>query len=580
MPFQVSPGVNVTEYDLTSAIPAPAGTVGAIAGEFEWGPAEIAQPISSELKLVERFGKPPYSSSGNNITDFFTAASFLAYSGSLVVSRAVNSASNNAVAVRNNKVYVAANDGAQVKNSDTYVANPTPTANGVFMARYPGTLGNNLDVSLWANTVNALSDWKFGTYFDRKPATSDWIRSNFGTTTANDELYIAVVDRTGAISGVPNTVLEKFVASKATNAKDQNNNSMYYKDVLLNKSRFIYHVGHPTANLGLITGASDWGVSANATYIFGEHAAGAANVSYSLANGTYVAVTNADVMRAANVFSSPTVDVGLILTGAHASEVVNNAITVAEGRKDCLVFCSPTLANAQSTQPEIDIPARRATYGYSSYAVMDSGWKYMYDKYWDTYRWVPLNGDVAGCAARTDAERQPWFSPAGPARGQIKNLVKLAYNPDKADRDILYKADINPVVSFAGEGTYLYGDKTLLGRVSAFDRINVRRLFMILEKAIARAAKASLFEFNDEFTRSQFVSLVDPYLRSVMAGRGIYDYRVICDERNNPPDLIDRNEFVGDIYIKPAKSVNFIQLNFVAMRTGVQFEEVIGRATV
>ena len=576
MPFQVSPGVNVTEYDLTSAIPAPAGTVGAIAGEFEWGPAGIAQPITSELKLVDKFGKPPYSSSSNTITDFFTAASFLAYSGSLVVSRAVHGQSNNAIAP--NKNALPAN--TQIRNSNDYVASPTIT-NGVFAARYPGTKGNNLDVSIFANnTSGSLTSWKYGTYFDREPATSDWIRSNFGTSVANDELYVVVVDRTGDFSGVPNTVLEKFVASKATNAKDQNNNSMYYKDVLLNKSRYVYQVGHPSASYIGASSANVWGVAANGTYIFANH--DTANATYVMANGSYVSIATANLTSALDVLTDPTVDIGLIMTGAHNPTVVGYAIdNVAETRKDCLVFCSPTLANCQSTTPETDIPLYRTAIGkFSSYAVMDSGWKYMYDKYWDTYRWVPLNGDVAGCAARTDAERQPWFSPAGPARGQIKNLVKLAYNPDKGDRDILYKADINPVVSFAGEGTYLYGDKTLLGRQSAFSRINVRRLFMIIEKAIARAAKASLFEFNDEFTRSQFVSLVDPYLRAVQAGRGIYDYRVVCNASNNPPDLVDRNEFVGDIYIKPAKSVNFIQLNFVAMRTGVQFEEVIGRATV
>lgn len=578
MPFQVSPGVNVTEYDLTSSIPAAAGTVGAIAGEFQWGPVGIAQPISSELKLVDKFGKPPYSASSNVITDFFTAASFLAYSGSLVVSRVAHGQANNAVAPD----VGATPTPKQIKNSNDYVATPTIT-NGVFAARYPGTLGNNLDVSIHANTTTAnLATWKYGSLFDRAPATSDWIRSNFGTSTANDELYIVVVDRTGAIAGVPNTVLEKFIASKATNAKDQNNNSMYYKDVLLNKSKYAYQVGHPAASYFGTNKSNVWGVAANATYIFADHDVTAANATYVLANGSYPDITTANVTTALDVLNDPTTDIGLIMTGAHNTTAVGYAIdSVAEVRKDCLVFVSPTLANCQSTQPEVDIPAYRTAIGkFSSYAVMDSGWKYMYDKYWDTYRWVPLNGDVAGCTARTDAERQPWFSPAGPARGQIKNLVKLAYNPDKSDRDILYKADVNPVVSFAGEGTYLYGDKTLLGRQSAFNRINVRRLFMIIEKAIARAAKASLFEFNDEFTRSQFVSLVDPYLRSVTAGRGIYDYRVICDERNNPPDLVDRNEFVGDIYIKPAKSINFIQLNFVAMRTGVQFEEVIGRATV
>ena len=576
MPFQVSPGVNVTEYDLTSSIPSAAGTFGAIAGEFDWGPVGIAQPISSELKLVERFGKPPYSSTSNTITDFFTAASFLQYSGSLIVSRAAHGQSNNATS--NN--YTATNPTPrQVKNSSDYIGNPT-IANTVFAARYAGTIGNNLLVSMFANTVTgSLDDWAYGSLFDRETGTSDFIKLNVNSN-ANDEVYIAVVDRTGAISGTANTVLEKFVASKATNARDPNNNSLYYKDVLLNKSRYVYQTGHPTGSYKGTFSANAWGVAANSVYIFSDH--DSANTSYPLANGSYVAVTAGNVTVALDVLNDPTVDVSLIMTGAHSSAVVQYAISsVADYRKDCLVFVSPTYANCTSTQPEVDIPAYRTAIGsFSSYGVMDSGWKYIYDKYYDTYRWVPLNGDVAGMCAKTDSEREPWFSPAGPVRGQVKNIVKLAYNPDLADRNILYKADVNPVVSFNGEGTYLFGDKTMLGRTSAFSRINVRRLFMVLEKTISRAAKASLFEFNDEFTRAQFISIVDPYLRSVLAGRGIYDYRVICDERNNPPDLIDRNEFVGDIYIKPAKSINFIQLNFVAIRTGVQFEEVIGRATV
>ena len=213
----------------------------------------------------------------------------------------------------------------------------------------------------------------------------------------------------------------------------------------------------------------------------------------------------------------------------------------------------------------------------TSYAVMDSGYKYMYDRYNDLYRWIPLNGDVAGLCVRTDNTNDPWWSPAGLNRGQIKNLVKLAYNPRKADRDTLYKAGINPVVTFPGQGTILFGDKTLLNKPSAFDRINVRRLFIVLEKAIATASKFTLFEFNDAFTRAQFKSLVVPYLREVQGRRGITDFLVVCDDTNNTPDIIDRNEFVGDIYIKPARSINFIQLNFVAVRTGVAFSEVVGQ---
>ena len=213
----------------------------------------------------------------------------------------------------------------------------------------------------------------------------------------------------------------------------------------------------------------------------------------------------------------------------------------------------------------------------SSYAVIDSSWKYQYDKYNDVYRYIPMNGDTAGLCVRTDTERDPWFSPAGFNRGQIKNVIKLSFNPTKAERDELYKIGVNPVVTFPGEGTILFGDKTLLAKPSAFDRINVRRLFIVLEKAIAKAAKFSLFEFNDEFTRAQFVALVEPFLRDVQGRRGIYDFRVVCDETNNTGEVIDRNEFIGDIYIKPARSINFIQLNFVAVRTGVAFDEVVGK---
>ena len=213
----------------------------------------------------------------------------------------------------------------------------------------------------------------------------------------------------------------------------------------------------------------------------------------------------------------------------------------------------------------------------TSYAVIDSGYKYQYDKYNDTYRWVPLNGDIAGTVVRTDDVRDPWFSPAGFNRGQIKNLVKLAFNPDKAARDALYKNGVNPVVTFPGQGTVLFGDKTALARPSAFDRINVRRLFIVLEKAISTAAKSTLFEINDEFTRASFRNLVEPYLRDIKGRRGIYDFRVVCDSTNNTPERIDRNEFWGDIYIKPARSINFIQLNFVAVRTGVQFDEIVGK---
>ncbi len=273
------------------------------------------------------------------------------------------------------------------------------------------------------------------------------------------------------------------------------------------------------------------------------------------------------------------VDVALIVSGPADTTLSTSLISIAESRKDCVVFLSPPKSNVvdNAGSETTAITTYRNTLTSSSYAVLDSNWKYQYDKYSDVYRWVPMNGDVAGLCARTDLERDPWFSPGGLNRGIIKNVIKLAWNPTKTNRDDLYVKGINPVVSFQGEGVVLFGDKTLLSKPSAFDRINVRRLFIVLEKALARAARFSLFEFNDQFTRAQFVNLVEPYLRDVQGRRGIFDFRVVCDESNNTPEVIDRNEFVGDIYIKPARSINFIQLNFVAVRTGVSFEEVVGK---
>lgn len=278
--------------------------------------------------------------------------------------------------------------------------------------------------------------------------------------------------------------------------------------------------------------------------------------------------------------SGEDIDVSLILTAAANQDVQQYVIgNIAEYRKDCVAFISPpkNLVVDNAGNEAADIVVYRDALPTSSYAVMDSGWKYQYDKYADIYRWVPLNGDIAGLCVRTDNERDPWWSPAGFNRGMILNVIRLAWNPRKAYRDLLYQAGVNPVMTEPGQGTLLFGDKTMLAKPSAFDRINVRRLFIVLEKAISTAAKFTLFEFNDQFTRAQFVNMVEPYLRDVMGRRGIYDYRVVCDATNNTPEVIDSNRFVGDIYIKPARSINFIQLNFVAVRTGVDFSEVVGK---
>lgn len=568
MAFQLSPGVNVSEIDLTTVVPAVGTTEGAVVGEFIWGPVNEIRTISSEVELVNTFGTP----SSNNFTDFFTAANFLSYARNLKVVRAANNTSLNATSN---------NGGVFIENEIDYLENHTSGANtsGVWSAKYPGTLGNSLKVSIFAGQSTAsFSNWIYNGYFDTVPGTSTYASTK---GSVNDELHIAVIDSTGAISGIANTVIERFSGvSKASDAKLDDGTSNYYKDVINSRSKYIWWLSHPDGGKGMTLSSNNWGNLANSSTTFGS-----SNTDYTttLVSGSLVAPTTSDVISGYDKFrNADEVDISLVLTSDHPTSVIQHVIdNIVEFRKDCVAFISPRRAdvvNSGGNESDDCKSFRNDTINRStSYAMMDCNWKYQYDKYNDTYRWVPLNGDIAGLCVRTDFERDPWFSPAGFNRGQIRNVTRLAWNPDKTDRDELYKAGINPVVSFPGEGTILYGDKTMLSKPSAFDRINVRRLFIVLEKAIARAAKFSLFEFNDAFTRAQFVALVEPYLRDVQGRRGIYDYRVVCDETNNTPEVIDRNEFIGDIYIKPARSINFIQLNFVAVRTGVSFDEVVGR---
>ena len=584
MTFQVSPGVNTSEIDLTTVIPAVSTSSGAVAGPFEWGPVNSVRQVSNENELVSLFGKP----TTNTAQTFFTAANFLAYASDLRVVRTANTGSRNAIG---NTTFGAAT-AVFCPNEEAFEANTSlnTIANSFAQARFPGTLGNSLKVSVWANTTT-MTGWDYKDLFDKKPGTSWFVVQNyFGANTAlealtpvNDELHLVVVDETGAITGVAGTVLEKFAnLSKASNAKNESGESIYWKDVIFRKSKWILITGLPYDETGL-TAVSNWNVPANGTSSFNQ-TEGVQVVNenvFTLSGGVSAALTDGDYIDGYDLIgNAEKVDVQLVMLGAASNTVALDVIGTVESRKDCVAFLSPALANVQASDATTSVINYRNNWlsnVSSSYAVMDSGWKYQYDKYNDVYRWIPLNGDVAGLCARTDTDRDPWFSPAGLTRGQIKNVIKLAYNPTKSNRDELYKNAINPVVSFTGEGTMLFGDKTLLGRPSAFDRINVRRLFIVLEKSISKAARSSLFEFNDEFTRAQFVNLVEPFLRTVQGRRGIYDYRVVCDETNNTAEIIDRNEFVGDIYVKPAKSINFIQLNFVAVRTGVAFEEIVGK---
>ena len=558
MAFQQSPGVNFSEIDLTTIVPGVGTTAGGFAGKFNWGPVEEVITINNEINLVDRFGKPDQ----NTFTSFFTAANFLAYADTLRTVRAANTLCINATA---NGV------GILIKNRGKYdetFAGGSAGIYGCFAARYAGDLGNSLRVETLANSNTAeFTAWAYASYFDSRPTTSTYAA---GVAGANDEMHIVVVDRGGRFTGVANTVLEKFAfASKAQDAVSSDGSSIFYKNVINDKSKYVYWMTHP--------GSTNWAGNSAAGITFSGMVAN----TFSLTGGVSALPTDGELITAYRLFQNQDkVDVSLVMMGDANTTVGIDVIgNVAEVRKDLVVFLSPKRVDVvdQSGAEANNISTTRDVYASSSYAFMDDNWKYQFDKYNNVYRYVPYNGDVAGLAVRTDTERDSWYSFAGFNRGNIKNVIKSAWNASKTDRDTLYKKGVNSVVSFPGEGTILYGDKTMLAKPSAFDRINVRRLFIVIEKAISKAAKYSLFEFNDEFTRAQFVNIVEPFLRDVKGRRGIFDFRVVCDETNNTPEVIDRNEFIGDIYVKPARSINFIQLNFVAVRTGVAFEEIIGR---
>jgi len=641
MAFQVSPGVNVSEIDLTTVVPAVSTSIGAIAGHFRWGPVDKRVLVSQETALVSTFQKP----NANTAEDFFTATNFLSYANALQVVRVVATGNSSVATSARNATTNAANTlNTVIKNEDDYEDNySTGISNvGEWVAKYPGELGNSLKISVcpsaqaWSNAISgtiavttqtttvtgtstffdtqlvvgdlleigpdkekvrvsaianstvltlerkytgntvtgyaATRYWEFYNFFDIAPGTSTY--ANTAGATA-DEMHIAVVDEDGEWTGVKNQVIEVFpVVSMASDAKTEDGRSNYYKDVINNRSKYVWWTKHHASNTNAGKKAS------GVTFVGGTDVQTSSFVNGRDGNTP----TNANYLLGYDKFkNAEEVDVTILL-GAAANAVRARYLIeqICEVRKDCVAVISPEKADVVDNRlyagsETEDIIAYRDTLPSSSYGIMDSGWKYQYDKYNDVYRYIPANGDVAGTMARTDNLRDPWYSPAGFNRGQIKNVVKMAFTPNKAERDELYKKGINPITTFPGQGTVLFGDKTLLAKPSAFDRINVRRLFIVLEKAISTASKFTLFEFNDEFTRANFVNLVEPFLRDVQGRRGITDFRVVCDETNNTPEVIDRNEFIGDIFIKPARSINFIQLNFVAVRTGVEFSEVVGQ---
>lgn len=576
MPFQLSPGVAVVEKDFSAIVPAVSSSAGAFAGVFAWGPVLDPVTISSENVLVQRFGKPTDS----NFDSFFTAANFLSYTNNLLVVRVDTDGNKNAVST---------GTALKIKNFDDYSNNYLngEGAVGEWAAKYPGALGNSLKVSMADSQT--YTGWAYADEFDSAPGTSSYADSVGGS---NDELHVIVVDEDGLWTGVQGAILEKFAyVSKAADAKKSDGTNNYYKNVINSQSKYIWWMDHTTTVTTTVGGAGTAGVA------WGTNAANvgfkdlSAVVSKSLTGGVDdLSATDGELQAGFDIFANAEqYDISLIPLGkvseVVATYVINN---VAETRLDCVVFASPQyiVSNASGgTDGDIiqgapisdmvdAVNEYRNELPSTSYAVLDSGCKYQYDRYNDKYRWVPLNGDVAGLCARTDYTNDPWWSPGGLNRGQVKNVVKLAINPGKTERDNLYKNGVNPVVNFPGQGTVLFGDKTLQSRPSAFDRINVRRLFIVLEKAIATAAKYQLFEFNDSFTRAQFKNLVEPFLRDVQGRRGVIDFRVKCDDTNNTGEVIDRNEFVADIFIKPNRSINFITLNFIAARSSVNFTEI------
>ena len=660
MAFQVSPGVLVTEKDLTNIVPAVSTSIAGVVVVSEKGPMDEITPISSETEYVEKFGEPTSS----NFEFYYSATNFLQYGNALRVVRATPTGALNATD---------SGSGALIKNTQDYLDNFSGGSNskGEWAAREPGAKGNNLKVSLCPNSTafgphsmsgNLVNDasaaigdttisvddgslmqvgdilefgdtsaftaapsgfyykvtnistnlltiarynpstgetetgglrhavvdnakvlrhWEYFFQFSQPPGTTDDVANAGGSL---DEMHIAVVDEDGGITGTANTVLETFEGvSQASDAKDAQGNSNFYSDVIYRESKFIYWMDHDStlANLGSSkvgqtfdnTGASNAFQVLNTSLTSGNDGSAITNAQLATAYEKFLDVENVEINFLIGGPSQTSTD-------ATGDTKATKLIDIAEQRKDCIAFISPARADVVNVTDPIQqtLNVRDFANGLpsSSYAVVDSGYKQVYDKFNDVYRMVPLNGDIAGLCARTDLVADPFFSPGGFTRGQIRGAVKLAFNPNEAQRDILYKANVNPVVTFPGNGTVLFGDKTFQKKPSAFDRINVRRLFLLMEKAISTAAKFQLFEFNDEFTRAQFRNLVEPFLRDIQGRRGITDFKVVCDDTNNTGEVIDRNEFIADIFIKPARSINFIKLNFVATRTGVAFSEVAG----
>lgn len=589
-----SPAVTIREVDLSGIVPAVTSSTGAMVGDFNWGPANKPVLLSNEGDLVNNFGSPTLVVDSNNI-DFLSAAHFMKYSGSLYVTRGITAADINAVDSTGVNTL-----GIQVENLDDWnEIKSTIEDHQRFIAKYPGTAGNSLEVSIcpWSGvsamggtaTVadSAFENWQYKSLFDGPPGTSSFVANrSVDSALAHDEVHIVLTDAGGKFSGTPGTVLETWsYLSLATDAKSVDGQDNNVLNVLNNKSSYVWvkKLDEQRKTAGL-TAAANWtkttlttgAAQDTRTQRFG----GSSQTSGGLSKQAYIngfdQYENADTVQL-DFLIAPGMG-----TEADQKDIIDDLVATATERKDCVVVASPARGDVldinNTTTITTNIKDFANTLPSSSYLVLDANYLKVYDKYNDEYVYIPAASSTAGLMAATDNVAAPWYSPAGQRRGQYFGVSSLAWNPAKGERDTLYKAGVNPIVNMPGQGILLFGDKTHLSRPSAFDRINVRRLFLVMERAIKVAAQNVMFEFNDEFTRAEFVNIVEPFLRDIKGRRGITDFRVVCDETNNTADVIDNNQFVADIYVKPARSINYVTLSFVAVRTGVDFEEVVGLA--
>ena len=577
MAFSESPAITVREVDASGVVPAVSSSTGAFVGNFRWGPVDKATLISNEGELAETFGTPTSA----NAVDYHSAAYFLKYTNALQVVRVLGD-SDGYNAYNHNEAANGLN--VRVKDADAWdnALAGFDSDKHTFIAKWPGELGNSLRVSLCPQqgADSAYNNWTYKDNFDAPPGTSSYAE---GLSAVNDEIHVAIVDNGGKFTGTKGTILETFpFVSLASNAKTADGSTNFVRDVVNRKSEYIWMAGFDSDYT-----VANAGVDADTGKDYQLSAPVLAAKNYDLDSGDES--TNMDVgdyiAGFDNFEDKDNIQVDLMIapqmnSRADTTTIVNDMVSIAQGqRKDCVVIASPArsdIVGATASAANTNAVTTAATFTSSSYLVVDNNYLKIYDKYNDEFIFIPANSSTAGIMAATDVTAATWFSPAGPRRGQYLGVTGLSYSPNKAQRDVLYRNGVNPIANIPGQGLLLFGDKTKLARPSAFDRINVRRLFLTIERAISIAARNVMFEFNDEFTRAEFVGVVEPFLRDIKGRRGITDFRVICDETNNTGAVIDRNEFVATVLVKPARSINFVTLNFVAVRTGVDFAEIAG----